>query len=247
METTLNLRRRVALWAGDPHRDEIVVARTVPATELALLLCDMWDVHWCHSASVRCAALAERMAPLLTAARAAGVQIIHAPSECMQFYADTPQRQRMQHLPHIAPAPASDLPLPVDEPPLPIDDSDHGCDDLPPCPTGNPWTKQHAAIEIAADDVISDDGAEIYSLLRQQGRTLLLSMGVHTNMCILNRSFGIRQMSRWGVRCALVRDMTDAMYNPRSRPYVDHDAGTRLVIEHIERYWCPTILSDDLM
>ena len=72
-------------------------------------------------------------------------------------------------------------------------------------------------------------------------------MGVHVNMCILNRSFGIRQMTRWGVPCILVRDLTDAMYNPKSKPYVSHAAGTQLVIEYIEKYWAPTTTSGDLM
>ena len=71
-------------------------------------------------------------------------------------------------------------------------------------------------------------------------------MGVHTNMSVLGRSFGIRQMVRWGLSVALVRDLTDTMYNPAMPPYVSHDEGTRLVVEYIEKFWCPTILSSDL-
>jgi hypothetical protein len=44
----------------------------------------------------------------------------------------------------------------------------------------------------------------------------------------------------------LARDLTDAMYDPRQRPWVSHERGTELVIEHIERYWCPSILGEDL-
>ncbi len=66
-------------------------------------------------------------------------------------------------------------------------------------------------------------------------------------MCILNRTFAIKQMTRWGVRCVLIRDLTDAMYNPADRPFVTHEAGTNLVIEHIERYWCPSVNSTDLI
>ena len=72
-------------------------------------------------------------------------------------------------------------------------------------------------------------------------------MGVHTNMCVLNRTFAIKQMTKWGVRCVLVRDLTDSMYNPKDRPFVAHDRGTGLVIEHIEKYWAPTVLSADLV
>ena len=37
------------------------------------------------------------------------------------------------------------------------------------------------------------------------------------------------------------------MYDPRQPPYVSHTRGTELVIEHIEKYWCPSIESADLM
>jgi hypothetical protein len=72
-------------------------------------------------------------------------------------------------------------------------------------------------------------------------------MGVHTNMCVLGRSFGIRQMTRWGMNCILVRDLTDTMYNPAMPPKVAHDEGTELVVQHIEKYWAPTLLSKDLL
>ena len=71
-------------------------------------------------------------------------------------------------------------------------------------------------------------------------------MGVHMNMCVLGRPFGIRQMVRLGKNVVLARDLTDAMYDPRQPPYVSHARGTELVVEHIERYWCPSILGADL-
>ena len=64
---------------------------------------------------------------------------------------------------------------------------------------------------------------------------------------ILNRSFAIRQMTKWGIRCILIRDLTDAMYDPQDAPYVSHERGTEMVIEHIEKYWAPTITSTDLL
>lgn len=29
-------------------------------------------------------------------------------------------------------------------------------------------------------------------------------------------------------------------------PYVSHEEGTRLVVEYIEKFWCPTIPGKDL-
>lgn len=132
------------------------------------------------------------------------------------------------------------------EPPLPIDDSDGGCD-TPGDKEHKAWTRETPLLKIEPGDVISDNGAEIYNVLREHGIDTVLMMGVHANMCILNRSFGIRQLTKWGIHCILVRDLTDAMYNPASRPYVSHAAGTELVIEHIEKYWAPTVLSDELL
>jgi nicotinamidase-related amidase len=82
--------------------------------------------------------------------------------------------------------------------------------------------------------------------LRVRGIETVFYTGVHANMCILNRTFAIRQMTKWGVRCILLRDLTDAMYNPNDAPHVSHSRGTEMVVEHIEKYWSPTALSGDL-
>jgi nicotinamidase-related amidase len=217
--------------------------RSLPPRETALLLCDVWDSHHCRGAVERLEAMIPQMSEVVNAARQRGVQIIHAPSDTMKFYADHPARLRMQGIRHIAPPP----PLDHVDPPLPIDDSDGGQD------TGETtwyeaWTRQHPGITIDPErDAISDNGEEVYSLLQQQGIKTLLIMGVHTNMCVLGRSFAIKPMARWGVDVALVRDLTDTMYNPALRPYVSHEEGTRLVVEFIEKFWCPTLLSSDLM
>lgn len=68
-------------------------------------------------------------------------------------------------------------------------------------------------------------------------------MGVRTDKCVLGHPFGIRQQVRLDKTVALARDLTDAMYDPRDPPYVSHERGTELVIEHIERYWCPPSLA----
>ncbi|MBD3267548.1 isochorismatase family protein, partial [bacterium] len=113
-------------------------------------------------------------------------------------------------------------------------------------PEPSAWTRQSRHIEIADRDVISANGREIYNVFQQYGIENVVIMGVHTNMCILNRSFAIKQMTKWGFPCVLVRDLTDAMYDPDDKPYVSHEEGTQFVIEHIEKYWCPTTSSKEL-
>lgn len=220
-----------------------VTEKRVPARQTALLLCDVWDAHWSRGARERLEAMVARMNQVVVAARRRGMQIIHAPSDTVGFYAGTPARQRILQVPRIEPP----APLEHEDPPLPIDASDGGSD-TGEAPWYKAWTRQHPAIEIDQEcDVISDNGVEILSFLRHRGLEHLLIMGVHTNMCILNRSFAIKAMVRWGVDVALLRDLTDAMYNPARPPYVSHEEGTRLVIEYIEKFWCPTVASEDVM
>ena len=223
-----------------------------PVARTAIVICDMWDTHTCGMSAQRVALMAPRLNQVVSAARSLGVMIIHAPSDTMKFYEGTPWRERMRN----APTAASPFPIlarcprvPEEERDFPIDDSAGGCDDPivkqfkgPPYP----WSRQHPAIDIVGFDGVSESGQEIYNFCKQEGIDKIVLMGVHTNICILNRGFGTRQMTRLGFEVALARDLTDAMYDPRTRPFVSHARGTELVVEHIETMWCPSILSEDL-
>jgi nicotinamidase-related amidase len=211
----------------------------------AAIVCDMWDRHWCVAANARVAEMAPRMNDVLGILRRRGVLILHAPSGTMEFYADHPGRRLAMEARVEAPARAVPAERPA-EPSLPIDDSDGGCPDEPPCAQGRPWKKQIAALTIEEGDAI-DDSPQVLRLLDSRGIRNVFLMGVHANMCVLGRPFGIRQLVRHGFQVALVRDLTDTMYNPRKPPYVDHFTGTDLVVGHIEKHWCPTMTSDQLL
>lgn len=209
----------------------------------AIVICDMWDQHWCQGATRRVAEMAPRMNEVVKTARARGMFIIHCPSDTMKFYEGTPQRKLAQSAPKAPKRPEGWRSLdPSREPPLPIDDSDEGCDDQPQCRQHGPWKRQIATIEIADGDAITDSD-EAYNLMVARGITNVIVMGVHLNMCVLGRPFSIRNMVLHGHNVVFMRDMTDTMYNSRMRPFVSHYAGTDLVAEHIEKYWCPSITS----
>jgi len=218
--------------------------------ETAIIVCDMWDDHYCKSAAQRVGVMAPRMNEVLTAARGHGVMIIHAPSGCMDKYEGTPYRKRLQQAKKAEPP----VPLlswchldPKKEPAMPVDTSKCACDDPVEGPKVRKYTRQHAGIDIIGYDGVSDNGQEIYNFMAQEGIRNVVLMGVHTNMCVLGRPFGIRQMVRLGKNVVLARDLTDAMYDPKQPPFVSHARGTELIVEHIEKYWCPSILGLDLM
>ncbi len=234
----LELRTQVQPFRASSAWTEARVEQNFSTASTAIIITDMWDKHWCKGATQRVGEIARKMEPLLQQARAAGLLIIHAPSDTMSFYANTAGRRLAEDAPQVAPPKE----LVVQDPPLPIDDRDGGCD-TPGDKEHRAWSRETPLLTISPGDVISDSGTEIYNVLQQHHIDTVFLMGVHANMCILNRTFGIRQLSRWGVRCVLVRDLTDAMYDSASRPYVSHAAGTELVIEYIERYWAPTVTS----
>ncbi len=222
---------------------------TWDAHKTAIVICDMWDQHWCRGATRRVAEMAPRMNETVRAAREQGVLIIHCPSSCMEAYRDTPPRRRAQQAPSVATRKPLQGWCHLDmtrEGALPIDDSDGGCDCQPRCAEHSPWKTQIATIEIADEDAITDS-AEAYYLMKQRGIENVLVMGVHTNMCVLGRPFSIRQLVDQGQQVALVRDLTDTMYNSRMPPFISHFGGTDRVVDHIERHWCPTITSDQLI
>ena len=146
----------------------------------AIIVCDMWDAHYCRSAERRAAELAPRIDRVLTAARSRGVTIIHAPSGTMAFYENTPARRRM-----IAARPAGRAVLtewrdldPAREGEWPIDDAVLPCDDAVIDSTPRPATRQLPAIEIRDEDGVSDSADEIYAYCLEHGINVSTPMAI---------------------------------------------------------------------
>jgi len=244
-------RCRAEIAGSDGQYRVFCGAETWDPKTTAIIVCDMWDRHWCRGATSRVGELAPVMNRVLSIARDKGVFIIHAPSGTMDRYKDHPARKRAEAAPRAATLPDDIERWRVwkDETEMaagyPIDHSDGGCDCSPPCDQGSPWTGQIAAIEIEDVDAISDSGVEIWNLLESRDIENVVLMGVHTNMCVLGRPFGLRNLSLAGKNVVLSRDLTDTMYNSQKRPKVSHFTGTDLVVEHVEKYVCPTIVSTD--
>lgn len=236
------------------------------ATETAIIVCDVWDYHHSANAASRLNEFVSRLDDVLASARDKGVTIIHSPSDCMPAYENHPARDRA-----ISAPVADNLPsgiadwcsvIPAERRAVyPIDQSDGGADDAPgPAAAWSqmlvdlgrnphlPWQRQSDKITIDGDrDYISDRGDEVWNVLESHGIKNVILTGVHVNMCVLGRPFGLRQMARNGKNVVLMRDMTDSMYNPASWPYINHYRGNDLIISHIERFVCPTITSDQFI
>ena len=233
----------------------------------AVIVCDMWDLHHCLNATRRVGELAPRMDQLLKARTAEqDASLIRTLSSCMDAYKDHPARERARAVPR-----SKNLPegigdwcrqIPAEEKDsYPVDQTNGGEDDDPAeharwaAKLGSlgrnpraPWKSQTDAITIDEKaDYISDDGKEIWSVLEDHQVDNVILMGVHLNMCVLGRPFGLRQLAKNGKNVVLMRDLTDTMYDPRKAPYVSHFTGTDRTVEHVERHVAPSITSDQLV
>ena len=250
--------------AADKPR-KVIKEETWAASQTALIVCDVWDYHHCLNAVRRLEEFAPRLDQVLKAARDRGAIIIHAPSDCMPAYVDHPARLRAIHTP-----PATPLPdgintwysrLSQEGRDYPIDQSDGGEDDDPQEHAawaaklkalgrnpGMPWKKQSDMITIDPQrDYITDRGDEVWKILERNAIRHVILTGVHCNMCVLGRPFGLRQMVRNKKQVVLMRDLTDSMYSPNSWPYVDHFTGHEMVLDYVEEHICPTITSDQFL
>ena len=232
----IHMRSRQA----DTGTSSTEVERTVtwePA-RTAVVIVDMWDSHHCLDSKTRVEEMAPRLNAVVKAARQQGMLIVHAPSGCMAYYKDRPQRRRAVMAPDVK----AEAEIkwhnrnPDIEPELPVRP---GCDSRNDLPR---WKSQIATIEIGPQDTISDNGQEIYNVFEQVGIENVIVMGVHTNVCVLGRPFGIRQWVYHKKNVVLCRDLTDTYHRDPGR----HFEGLAATIEHIERYWCPTMTSRDL-
>ena len=262
----LRLRSRVEDTASKGQSRAVERAASWDPKKTAIIVCDMWDLHHCLNAVRRGEEMAPTMDRVLKAARDRGATIIHAPSECMAAYADNPARKRAVGTPKAESFPAEIgtwcYKIPSEEKGVyPIDQTDGGEDDDPAehkqwaeklAAMGRnpkaPWKKETDLLTIDPDrDYITADGKEVWSILEDRKIEHVILLGVHLNMCVLGRPFGLRQMAKNGREVVLMRDMTDTMYNPARSPHVSHFAGTCLMIEHVEAYVCPTITSDQIL
>lgn len=256
----------LTLQTRAPSGKVIQVKESWLPSRTAIIVCDMWDLHHCKNAVTREVEMVPRMNEVLEKARTQGVLIIHAPSSCMKAYEGTPARERALTAPQAARLPDKIgewcRQLPSEEMAVyPLDQSDGGEDDDAAEHAAwareleakgrnprAPWTRQIDGLRIDQEkDVISDSGVEIWNVLEARQIDNVILTGVHLNMCVAGRPFGLRQMAKNGKHVVLMRDLTDTMYNPKRWPFVSHARGTELFIQHVEKRICPTVTSVQML
>jgi len=103
----------------------------------------------------------------------------------------------------------------------------------------------HPAIEIGERDCMSGNNKEIMNYLVYNKIELLLIVGVHLNMCVLDRPYAIKNLMRYGMKIALVKDLTDIMYSGKLDTLTRQEMTNKMV-EWVEEYICPTTTTEDV-
>jgi nicotinamidase-related amidase len=189
------------------------------APRLALIICDVWDTHWCATARQQADELAPRINRLAVAVRHAGGVVIHAPSQTKAFYESNAQflraRETAAPLPAHRPRPSIDLPrhstCPCDQTCTPPDAS---------AAWPWPWRRQHPLIDIASDDFIAcEDGDAVYGIVREKASRPVALCGLHLDQCVLDRPFGAKAL--WGadIDVVILEDLTEPTH-PKDRSVV---------------------------
>ena len=205
---------------------------SLPLAQTAVVLVDLWRTHYVDSWLRRAQEVTlAHILPLMEAARAAGVTLIHGPSP---FVAD-------RYLPAPPPVPA----LPDPAPHWPPPDfrgiyrsgkwAEFGRDQEPRLSAAMERYKTELDIfepvRPLPGEPIIHTGLQMHELLAERGILHLVYAGFATNWCMIGRDYGIIEMNRRGYNVILVRDATTGI---EFHDTVDALTATEIQIREIE-------------
>jgi nicotinamidase-related amidase len=232
----------VSVQKYDSVSDKIVTERmALNPKKTAIIVIDMWNFHWCMTASERVSAMVPRMNRVLSIARELGMQVVWNPSDVVTAYSGYPQYERAvaiehRHAPQIRKPLSAKFTAPVGR---------CMCGQGIHCGVNYGWDGMNPDLTIGDNDLISASTNEIYTLLSERGITDVIYMGVHTNMCVFGKPGAMSSMWSAGFNCLLARDLNDAFtsYDP-DKNYTP-DTGTAEIDENLLRAGVPNINMGD--
>lgn len=222
---------------------------TIPVSQAALVLVDVWDSHYIASDLARTAEITQLcIKPVLAAARRAGVTVVHAPSP--PIARKYPQWTRYAGDHEIAPRPAPQ----ADWPPLEFRRREGAY-----AAFARPLTEELEELrqrfigdrhidpnaEPQSEDFVIATGDQLHRLCRDRQIMHLIYAGYNTNMCIPFRDYGVRAFRQRGYHVVLLRDCTTAI---EGHDTVESLAATAQAIRELEIVdVAPTTTADALI
>jgi len=247
----LHLRRYVRdPFLKDGWKDIVSINKIAP-DKTALIICDMWDVYRGEDQSTRSHFLAKKINSVVNIARKRGIKIIHAPCETMNFYKKWKQHESLLKIPSISLPVIKSKENTIPEPPLKnynkCLEKYYMCDRYPLITCDHSFSSQNKLISITDEDLISDNMQNVYNFLQHKKIEKVFIVGQHFNRCVFNRPIGIKMMVNYGINLVVIRDLVVIWPDYKLSPYLGYDEQYQLFLKWIEKYWCPTIDSIDLV
>jgi nicotinamidase-related amidase len=243
MEAIIRLRTRNKIFKNGGKNEVFYLDKYIDCKKIAILSIGMWSVHKCKVASDRLNEISIKANELMKLVRNNGGKILHGSSTLVNI----PEYKNMRN--NIIGLPEAKL---VDNgmiayPQVPLDDSDGGVVEYNPN-YDRKKVLMNPYIEMDYEkDAITGHNKEILNYLYYHGIELLLICGTHTNMCVLDRIYGVKNIIRYGFPVVIIRDLVDVVHNPKLYPYTTRNETNELMAEWIEEYFCPTMHSEDIL
>ena len=245
----LKLQRR------DPADGTVIIEKKqIDPAKTAIVVIDMWDRHWCSTYTQRVANLVPRMNRTLDAARRLGIQVVFAPSDVVDFYRDYPQRKAM-----LAIGAKPQPPKTTFKPPAqPTGRDCCECGPTQPCKTNSfgRWSRQHPELKIVERDLIGNcnDQRELLNFCQDRNIDTLIYAGVASNMCVLNRQFGMNNIKQYIPRLMFISDLVQAITANGLDPATKTQdwnftpaKGSAIIQRYIEKHIAPSFESRQLI
>ena len=217
----------------------------LPVAETALVLVDVWSVHYIPSMVRRIERIVtEAIVPALAAARACGMTVIHAPSPWI-----VQKRGYVTAKPELAQVPTQSATWPPEGFRGIYRGGEWAAFGRPQEPTlPGIYEWYETDLDIAAparpvgDDLVISSGPELHAVLAERRVLHLVYAGFCANWCLPYRDYGMVQMNERGYNLILLRDATTGI---ESADTVDELLMTEMTIREIETKWAWSSTSAD--
>lgn len=217
----------------------LIREESIDPRKTGIIVVDPWNFHWCKTATMRVGALIPRLNRSLAACRKLGMTVMLCPSDVVDHYVGWPQREKVLAMEKLTVPPLQRIDCPA--PP-----GGGGCAcGHDKCVPNFGWDAMHPDLKIGPDDLMPDTLQDVWSICRDRHLTHLIYAGVHTEVCLLGKPMGLRNLKAAGIHCILARDLTDAHPDYDPEHGLTPDGHTAEVVAHFERYLAPTIVMSE--
>ena len=246
----LHIQPRYHRWHVDPGVEWLETNTgyskldwTIPVSQTALVLLDVWQRHYIKDTEARGESIIQqKLIPLLSECRKAGMPIIHAPSPPVakihpNWVKLVTEKEMAPQRDNWPPREFLNLSGPYQSYRRPKEPREAEKQSLPPL-------RIHPDTEPLANEAVIATGEELHRYCKQKGILFLIFAGFNTNACILSRDYGLTQMSGRGYQVVLARDCTTGMESKDTQKTLSQTNGAILILEMFGQY---SVTSDEII